>query len=61
LIQSRTISKIHYTITSPLRGSRDGVVSAKEKDEETSYDPTSASPKRGGTTKEHFTNFYLLF
>jgi hypothetical protein len=34
--------------------------SAKEKDEETSYDPTSASPKRGGTTKEHFTNFYLL-
>jgi RHS repeat-associated protein len=37
LIQSRTISKIHYTITSPFRGSRDGVVSAKEKDEETSY------------------------
>ena len=37
MIQSRTISKIHYTITSPFRGSRDGVVSAKEKDEETSY------------------------
>ena len=37
MIQSRTISKIHYTITSLFRGSRDGVVSAKEKDEETSY------------------------
>ena len=60
MLRSTKISSKNFRITSPLRGSRDGVVSAKEKDEETSYDPTSASPKRGGTTKEHFTNFYLL-
>jgi len=34
--------------------------SAKEKDEETSNNPTSASPERGGTTAEQFTNIILI-
>ncbi len=40
--------------------------SAKEKDEETSNNPTSASPKRGGTTEQqlidicHFIYFYFF-